>query len=227
MRRVSKLQRWLKFYRFQHIYLFILYGLLGLKFRVQDFTETLINQTNGPIRVNLPRAEYYRQAMSKPFWAFWRLFVPLFVFKMSMGEFWALFFISEFVTGYYLAFNFQVSHVSPSVAFPEIQTGFHDEWAVAQVKTTVDYAHGDKLTAFLCGALNYQTVHHLFPCVSQYHYPDIAPIVIDVCKKHKVPYTYLATFGEAFRLHWQHLQQLGQAEPAAADKATAESAKTK
>lgn len=42
-----------------------------------------------------------------------------------------------------------------------------DEWAVSQVKSSVDYSHGNWLTTFLCGALNYQVTHHLFPTVSQ------------------------------------------------------------
>lgn len=36
-----------------------------------------------------------------------------------------------------------------------------------QVKSSVDYAHGNWLTTFMCGALNYQVTHHLFPTVSQ------------------------------------------------------------
>lgn len=211
IRRVSKLQKWASVYKFQHIYLFVLYGLLGLKFRVQDVTETLYKQTNGPLRVNLPAGETEKQIVSKSFWFIWRIVVPLFVFKIGVVEFLTLFVISEFITGYYLAFNFQVSHVSPAVDFPEIKSeGFNEEWAIEQVKTTVDYGHGSFVLAFLCGALNYQTVHHLFPCVSQYQYPDIAPIVMDVCKKHNIPYTHMPTFGEAFAMHWRHLKQMGE-----------------
>jgi len=209
IRRVSRVQKWFSFYQFQHIYLFVLYGVLGLKFRIQDLTDTLWKQTSGPLRVNLPAEEPRRQLLSKTFWALWRIVVPLYVFNISLGQYVALFFISEFTTGYYLAFNFQVSHVSPSVEFPEIQTGFQDEWAVAQVKTTVDYAHDDPIATFLCGALNYQIVHHLFPCVSQYHYPAIAPIVQEVCKKYDVPFIHKPTFREAFQLHWKHLAELG------------------
>jgi hypothetical protein len=35
IRRVSKFQQWAAFYRFQHIYLLVLYGLLAIKFRIQ------------------------------------------------------------------------------------------------------------------------------------------------------------------------------------------------
>lgn len=40
-----------------------------------------------------------------------------------MGRFWALFFISEFVTGYFLAFNFQVSTLP--LRLPVLSTSSH------------------------------------------------------------------------------------------------------
>ncbi len=50
------------------------------------------------------------------------------------------------------------------------------DWARLQVMSTVDYAHDSPLAAFFSGALNFQAVHHLFPYISQVHYPAIAPI---------------------------------------------------
>jgi fatty acid desaturase len=40
IRRVSRIQRWARIYKFQHIYLFVLYGVLGLKFRIQVYSTT-------------------------------------------------------------------------------------------------------------------------------------------------------------------------------------------
>ncbi len=34
------MQLWALSYKYQHVYLPVLYGLLGLKFRLQDFTYT-------------------------------------------------------------------------------------------------------------------------------------------------------------------------------------------
>jgi len=211
IRRVAPQQSWMSLYRFQHIYLLILYGVLAIKFRIQDITDTLMDHSNGAIRVNMHGyGEMISQICSKSFWAFYRIFIPLYYFQVDPTIYWITFLIAEFTTGYYLTFNFQVSHVSPSAAFPSVATvTFHDEWAVAQMKTTIEYAHGDKLATFLCGALNYQGVHHLFPCVSQYYYPEIAPIVASVAKKYNVPYFIVPTFWEAFKLHMVHLQNMG------------------
>jgi fatty acid desaturase len=214
LRRVTRLQRWTGYYRYQHIYMLILYGLLGLKFRIQDVTETMMAGTNGAIRVNLPAGEIRHQIVVKTLFVLWRIVLPLLVCRMPLGLFMVCFMLSELATGYFLAFNFQVSHVSPDVVWPELaaapaQHHFEQEWAIAQVATTVDYAHGNWIATFLCGALNYQTVHHLFPCVSQYHYPAIAPIVMRVAARHNVRYNRLDTFTEAFVAHWRHLKTLG------------------
>jgi len=120
--------------------------------------------------------------------------------------------IVEFVSGYYLAFNFQVSHVSTACVYPlgdQKADSIVDEWAVSQVKSSVDYAHGSWLTTFLAGALNYQVVHHLFPSVSQYYYPEIAPIIKEVCQEYGVKYTVLPNFTAALYAHIEHLKIMG------------------
>ena len=52
IRRVCKQQQWAWPYAFQHVYLCVLYGLLAIKFRIQDVTGTLWSRENGAIRVN-------------------------------------------------------------------------------------------------------------------------------------------------------------------------------
>lgn len=210
IRRITPFQKWTSFYSWQHIYLMVLYGVLGLKFRVQDVTDTIIDQTNGAIRVNQQSSkDLFLQFCSKSFWAFWRIVVPLYFFGVASSTFWITFFIAEFMTGYFLAFNFQVSHVSPAAVWPDIHLPLSDEWAINQMHTSIDYAHGNWLVTMLAGALNYQSIHHLFPSVSQYHYPAIAPLIKEVCKKHGVRYNYLPTFTAAFTAHVEYLKSMG------------------
>lgn len=186
----------------------------------------------------------------KVFWATWRIVIPLVFLEVPHAQFWPLFLVTEVVTGYWLSFNFQVSHVSEVADYPQGEAkgpSIDDEWAVSQVsavspgctrqscarramcspalyvfprcairfhflqqvKSSVDYSHGNWWMTFLCGALNYQIVHHLFPGVSQYHYPAIAPIVQEVCDQYGVEYVCLPGFMEAFRLHLTHLRNMG------------------
>ena len=130
--------------------------------------------------------------MCKSFWFLRAIIYPIFVLKNDFwSEFLPLFLTMELMTGYYLTFNFQVSHVSTEVDWPEpskdTKTGklnIDGEWAKLQIETSVDYGHESplQLCAFWSGALNYQSIHHLFPSVSQYHYPAIAPIIKNICK---------------------------------------------
>jgi len=52
-RRVSPVQQWFWFYKFQHIYAPIVYGLLTFKYRLQDW-QAFVLRTNGQIRVLKP-----------------------------------------------------------------------------------------------------------------------------------------------------------------------------
>ena len=147
IRRVCAQQTWMQRYRFQYIYLCVLYGFLAIKFRLQDITDTIVDQSNGKIRVNnLGWTETAGQLLSKTVWAFWRFYLPLFVFHVHPASFLALSLLAEIVTGYYLTFNFQVSHVTPVVDFPEGERGsFVKEWAQSQVATTLDYGYDSKV----------------------------------------------------------------------------------
>lgn len=222
-RRLVEQQRWRSFYRYQHLYLLPLYGILGLKSRLQDVTEVFASRTNGPVRVNpISTQDYLRMLSGKCVFVFYRLVVPwTFCNALTGMQMFALFMITEWMTGYWLAFNFQVSHISSDADFLFSDTEkrkegkspgtMSDEWAVAQVTTTVDYAHGSAIAAYLSGALNYQTVHHLFPTVSQYHYPAITPIVMQVAEKHGVKFNVKKNFAEALSGHISHLREMGKA----------------
>lgn len=220
-RRLVHEQVFASIYRWQHLYLPPLYGLLALKSRIQDVIEIFSKHTNGPIRVNpISTQDHLRMVSSKCVWAFYRIIVP-FVFLpviSSVTNFLPLFFATEFTTGYWLAFNFQVSHVSDDCEFlfsdhskradGKCPAVVEDEWALSQIRTTMDYGHGDPVATYFSGALNYQTIHHLFPSVSQCHYPEITPIVMQIAQKHGVKFNVFNNFPTAFYAHWRHLRDL-------------------
>eukprot|EP00475_Leptophrys_vorax_P014975 TRINITY_DN2125_c0_g1_i1.p1 TRINITY_DN2125_c0_g1~~TRINITY_DN2125_c0_g1_i1.p1 ORF type:complete len:460 (-),score=121.47 TRINITY_DN2125_c0_g1_i1:91-1470(-) len=210
IRRLTVLQKWLWPYRFQHLYLPILYGLLAVKVRLTDFTATMMQGVSGPIRVNPQKFYFYfEKFLSKAVFFTWRLIVPIYIWKVRAAEVFSLFLITEVVSGMYLAYNFQVSHISPDAAFPTLKNNINTEWAIVQVTTSVDYAHGNSIMTFMSGALNYQTVHHLFPCVAQVYYPEIAPIIMSTCKEFGIHYNVLPDFSTAFLMHLKHLYNMG------------------
>jgi fatty acid desaturase len=211
-RRLVSKQPWAWVYQFQWLYMPVLYGLLGLKMRYDDITSVWLARRDGPVRVNFFDPVAIRVFAVKGSWFLWRIVLPIVLLKQPVTEVLALFLIAEFVTGYWLAFNFQVSHISTEATWPEIKDPVTKEldceWAPSQVTTGVNY-YANPFGDFLCGALNYQIEHHLFPCVSQYHYPAIAPIVERVSKKYGLKYNSLPSYTAALTAHLRHLYDLG------------------
>uniref|UniRef100_A0A7S0G1W4 Cytochrome b5 heme-binding domain-containing protein n=1 Tax=Rhodosorus marinus TaxID=101924 RepID=A0A7S0G1W4_9RHOD len=215
-RRITEHQFWDSVYYYQHLYVPVLYGLLAIKARLQDFYSVFSNHMNGPMRVNpISAQDYLRIGSSKLFWAWYRWVVPLALFDCNPVDLAVLSFLTDLVVGYWLAFNFQVSHVSDICEFySEVEDSskpcFKYGWGPLQVKTSLDYAHGDPIATYLSGALNYQTAHHLFPTVSQVYYTEITPIIMDVCKKHNLRYNVLPNYKAAISGHIRHLKKMGE-----------------
>jgi len=224
-RRVSPAQQWSWFYQYQHIYAPLLYGLLTIKYRLQDW-QTFVFRTNGQIRVLTPSA--YNVSifvLGKVLFFVTHLILPMYFFPVWRVV--VLFFIAELASGYYLAFVFQVNHVAHGLDFFTTplnhgipSAAIDNDWAILQVRTTQDYAHGDKITTLLSGALNYQVVHHLFPTFSQDNYIEIAPIVRRTCEEFGVEYIILPSFWVAFKSHLSYLKKMGQ-EPTLVEKKSA------
>lgn len=215
VRRVTKPQTWANVYRWQWLYLPIAYSLLTIKVRVDDIMYVWWTKMNGPVRVNYFDSPWLRIVVSKGFWLLWRIVVPLAVWRVPAMHYWALFTVAELAAGAWLAWNFQVSHISQDTLFPSDMPLASDgtvplSWAETQVITGVDYAPGNALVTFFAGALNYQITHHLFPCVSQYHYPAITPILKKIAAKHGLPWRVEPTYAAAWRKHVGHLYDLGQ-----------------
>ncbi|KNC79629.1 Delta(5) fatty acid desaturase [Sphaeroforma arctica JP610] len=211
VRRIKTSQPWYSFYVNQHIYVPILYAVLGLKTRFQDVTIVFGSKMNGAIRVNNPSpAQTYVFWGGKVFFALYRLVLPL-ALGMSLLRVIGLFLLSDAVTSYWLALTFQANHVVEDVAWPELDSkgNILRDWAEHQVDTTQDYAHESWFWNVFSGALNHQTTHHIVPQVNQYYYPEISPIVRQAAKEFNIPYHYKETYSEAIGGHLQHLYNLG------------------
>ncbi len=85
------------------------------------------------------------------------------------------------------------------------------------MKTTANFACQSKLASFLCGGLNLQIEHHLFPKVSHVHYPAISKIIQEKCIEYNVPYNQYPTMMEALASHFRVMKFLGR-KPAVMEK---------
>ena len=114
--------------------------------------------------------------------------------------------------GLSLSVVFQLAHVVEETEFEfsgEDDKIIENEWAIHQIKTTADFARGNKLISWYVGGLNYQVEHHLFPRISHIHYPEISKIVEQKCKEFNIQYNAMPTMGAAIASHYRFMKMLG------------------
>ena len=83
-------------------------------------------------------------------------------------------------------------------------------WAAHQLRTTSNFAAGNRLLGWYIGGLNYQVEHHLFPRICHAHYPAISGIVEASARRHGLPYNSIPTLGQALGAHYRMLRRLGE-----------------
>ena len=215
--RLTPFQRRLWFHRWQHLYLWPLYGLLAMKWHFVDDFRDLVRGRMGAHRVPRPRGgDAVIFAAGKLVFLTLAFVVP--TLRHALSSVVACYAVAAAVTGIVLAVVFQLAHVVAEAAFlaPDPATGrLDDEWAIHQVKTTVDFARGSRAVTWLVGGLNFQIEHHLFPRISHVHYPAISPIVEATCREFRVPYATHPTLAAGVASHYRWLRRLGAAAPPA------------
>jgi linoleoyl-CoA desaturase len=112
-----------------------------------------------------------------------------------------------------LACIFQPAHVVADTEFPIAADGINleNDWAVHQLKTTMNFGTRDKVFSWLVGGLNHQVEHHLFPNICHVHYGKLSKIVKETAKEFNVPYHDKKTFLGALWSHEKMLYKFGRA----------------
>lgn len=96
-------------------YVPMLYGLLGIKYRINDIVIVFFSKTNGKIRLN-PLDGWHMSMfiLGKTFFVFYRIILPAYYFGVMKSL--LLFVYSDVITSFVLAFVFQVNHVVTQVS---------------------------------------------------------------------------------------------------------------
>jgi linoleoyl-CoA desaturase len=216
--RVTPHQKWRWFHRWQHLYLFPLYGMTAARWHLWGDYKEVVTGWMGPHRIPRPRGwDLALFVGGKVFSVTWMLAVPL-LFHPAW-QVVCFYLLVTGVMGVAMSIVFQLAHCVSEAAFPvpHPATGRLDEsWAVHQAESTVDFARDNRPLSWWVGGLNFQIEHHLFPRVCHVHYPAIAPIVEQTCKEHGIPYRFHPTFWAGLRSHYRWLKRMGRPEPVAA-----------
>ena len=138
--------------------------------------------------------------------------VPLLVMDITVWQFLFGFIFMHVAEGLVLGLVFQLAHVVEGTDFPEPSPesgNIEEDWAVHQMQTTANFARKSHLANFLCGGLNFQVEHHLFPNICHVHYREISEIVKATAHEFDLPYHENETFGEALVSHYNTLKLFG------------------
>lgn len=209
--RLSPHQKRFAYHRWQHFYLWPLYGLLAIKWQlVDDFRKLITGRiSNQPfprprgwdlVIFVAGKVMFFTLAFGIPIW---------FNSVKSVLVYYA---VAGVVAGIVLSVVFQAAHCVEEADFPLAQADggrIASAWAVHQAQTTVNFARRSRLAAWLLGGLNFQIEHHLFPRISHAHYPAISRLVEEVCREFGVKYAEHASFWAAMASHFRWLRRMG------------------
>lgn len=198
-------------HRWQHLYLWPLYGFLTAKWFIYDDLHDLVRGRVGNHPLRWPRgAELAIFVVGKLAHLSWAIVVPMLVLGPVRG---LLFYAAlSAACGVTLAVVFQLAHCVEEAEF-FAPTGPQElDFAAHQLATTVDFARRSKLVTWYVGGLNFQAVHHLFPRVCHLHYPALAEIIEATAAEYGVRYTATDRLSTALASHYRWLERMGAGE---------------
>ncbi len=200
------------FYRYQHIYVPLLYPFASLfMVFIKDFQMFATKQYGNNHYYNHPKKEYLILLFSKLIYFTYALIIPLILIKLVWWKILIGFFLMHFVLGTFLAIILFPVHALDDSPFPEPDENgvISNSWAVHQVETTTNFGANNKLLCWLCGGLNTHIVHHIFPSVCHIHYFNLNKIIKEVALQHGVRFRE-NTIAHALSSHIRFLKMMGE-----------------
>jgi len=209
--RLSPHQERLGFHRFQHFYLWPLYGLNVIKWHLYDDFRDVILGRIGSTRIRRPKLwDFVGFIGGKSLF-----FTLAFVIPSFFHSFWLvlLFYVlTVSVAGVVVSVVFQLAHCVEGADFPmprDDSYSMENAWAVHQVETTVNFARRSRTESWLLGGLNFQIEHHLFPRICHVNYPALSHLVEKACRDFGITYREHPSFRSGLVSHFRWLRQMG------------------
>ena len=203
-----------KIHRFQHIYAFLIYGLMTISWAIYKDVGQMLRYKREGLRADTNQNDagnMFKLIYTKIIYFGIFVALPLIFMDITWWQFSIGFFMMHFIAGLLLAVVFQLAHVVEETDQPlPDETGkLENTWAIHQLYTTANFARNNKLISWFVGGLNFQIEHHLFPQICHIHYRDISDIVKQTATEFKLPYFEKKTFFAALGSHYRMLKLLG------------------
>jgi linoleoyl-CoA desaturase len=205
-------QKWVPAHKIQHLYMFPAYCLSSIFWIfIMDFTKYFGRKIYTTDAWKLSLKNHIIFWLTKVWYVAIYIVIPVSVWGWGA---WAVgYLVMNAVMGITLSLVFQLAHVVENTEFESVPLDetkhLETAWAEHQLKTTSNFAMGNKVISWFVGGLNYQIEHHLFPRVSHVHYPAISKIVMEKCKEYNLPYNKYDTMSEAVASHYKVMKDLG------------------
>lgn len=210
--RLSPHQPWKPWHRFQTLYAPVFYALLTLfLFLFSDWQRFLSGRIGETPLHKMAWWERPYFVLTKVAYVGYALVLPSFFHPV--WQVLLMFLAIHLIFGLTLSVVFQLAHTVEGAGFIQPDPSSHrmpDDWTTHQLKTTANFAPGNRLATFYMGGLNYQVEHHLFHHVSHVHYPALSRIVRETCTEYGEPYQSFPSVGAALVAHFKFLHRMGQ-----------------
>ena len=173
--RLSPAQPHRAWFRYQHLYVWPFYSLLGVSWVIYADWRDYFNATIG--KNSFPRPKGTEALLfwgGKVAWVILWLVIPL-MFH-SVGPWLLMLLWTYLVLGFTLSIVFQLAHIAEEAEFPALEgdpARAGRDFFTHQLATTVDFATKNRWLTWYLGGLNFQIEHHLFPKINHLHYPAI------------------------------------------------------
>jgi len=197
--------------RFQHLYWPFLYALKLLEWIYIADTVDLIEKFKSVRRCRGSFSEIGMVVVFKVVHISLMVVLPMFFAEAQWWQIILGYVFYSMVAGFTVSIIFQLAHVTEGTVFPlpgadgKISMSF----ARHQLSTTCNFGVNSRLLRIICGGLNFQVEHHLFPHLHHSVLYKIAPIVKATALEFNAPYHEHSSFYQAVCSHVRTLKKLG------------------
>lgn len=211
--RLAPGQPWKPWHRYQHIYMWALYGFLTAQWVLfSDFASLITRRIGSQVRRRQRRRDVAMLIAGKVLHIGWAVLLPF-----AFHRWWVVlgfYFACSWIVGFVLALFFQLAHCVDNIEFAVDSTPRRgDAFAEHQLRTTANVDCRTPVLgrpiSWLMGGLDHQIEHHLAPGLPHTSYAAMARRVQRLCEARHIEYRVHPSFWAAVRSHAQWLRSMG------------------
>jgi linoleoyl-CoA desaturase len=224
--RLAPAQPWKPWHRFQHVYMWGLYGFLTAEWVLMSDFASVIARRRGkyPDSRHMNGRDIASMLLGKVVHVGWAVALPVVFHRWWVVL--AFYFACSWMVGFVLAIFFQLAHCVDTTEFAEAATPRRgDDFVNHQLRTTANIRCTTPVigpfVSWLMGGLHHQIEHHLAPGLPHTSYPAMSKRVRELCAERGINYRVHTNFWTALRSHARWLHTMGRrpvAEPAASSR---------